>query len=263
MIDITFDQMEAWLALFIWPFTRIAGLISSAPVLNHSSIPRQGKIGLCLLLTIVIAPTLPPQPDVPILSWSNVGIMIEQLLIGVAIGFVMQIVFAIAQAAGDFIGMQMGLAFASFFSAESGTNTMILARFFYMISLLIFLSVNAHLVLINIVSQSFTSLPVAAFSLNANGFKILSEYAGTIFEAGLLLALPIVGILLLINLSMGILNRSAPQFTVFSVGFPITLTAGILLFSLLLKDAGGFLINIIDEGLGFCLLLIEQLALSP
>lgn len=263
MIEVTFDQMQNWLALFIWPFARIAGLISSAPLLNHSSIPRQVKIGLCLLLTVIISPTLPPLPDVEILSWANVGILIEQILIGVAIGFVMQIVFAIAQASGDFIGMQMGLGFASFFSAESGTNTMILARFFYIVSLLLFLSVNAHLLLINIISQSFASLPVAAFSLNANGFQMIAEYGATIFHAGLLLALPIVGILLLINISMGILNRSAPQFTVFSVGFPISLLAGILLFSLLLKDAGGFMINLFDEGLGFLGLLLEQFSSSP
>lgn len=258
MLQFTFEQLELWVAMFLWPFARISGLLASAPIFSHSSLPMRVKIGFGLLLTIVISPTLPPLPAVSILSWDSVAILIEQILIGFAIGTVMEIVFSIAQAAGDFIGLQMGLAFASFFSADTGSNTMILARILYIVSLLLFLALDGHLVLISIVADSFRLIPIAAFSLNLNGFLDLVNFAGNIFQLGLLLALPVIGVLLIINLSMGILNRAAPQFTVFSVGFPISLSVGILLFALLMTDLQGFLSNLFRRGFEFIMLLLEQ-----
>ncbi|BBI58856.1 hypothetical protein HSBAA_01620 [Vreelandella sulfidaeris] len=85
------------------------------PLWGHSSVPNQAKVGLAALISIVIAPILPAMPDIAVMSWAGVGIMIEQILIGLAMGLVMHIIFAVVQAAGDFIGLQMGLAFASFF----------------------------------------------------------------------------------------------------------------------------------------------------
>ncbi|TNE81972.1 MAG: flagellar biosynthetic protein FliR [Gammaproteobacteria bacterium] len=258
MLQITFSQMETWLALFIWPFTRITALLAAAPLLSHSSIPVRAKIGLAFLLTLLVSPLLPPLPDTPVLSWGSVGILVEQVLIGLAIGMAMSVVFSAVQAAGDMIGLQMGLAFASFFSPDTGANTMILARLLYMIALLLFLAVDGHLLLINILVGSFSLIPIAAFSLNPGGFMVLVNYAGIIFSAGLLLALPVLGVLLIINLAMGILNRAAPQFTVFSVGFPISLTVGILLFALLMQDLGGALMNLFDQGLIFTQQLLSD-----
>jgi len=258
MLQITFSQLETWLALFIWPFTRLTAFIATAPLLGHSSIPVRAKIGMAFVLTVLISPLLPPLPDAPVLSWASVGILVEQVLIGLAIGMTMNVVFAAVQAAGDMIGLQMGLAFASFFSPDTGANTMILARLLYMIALLLFLAVDGHLVLIQILAGSFSLIPIAAFSLDAGGFMMLVDYAGIIFSAGLLLALPVLGVLLIINLAMGILNRSAPQFTVFSVGFPISLTVGILLFALLMKDLGGVLVNLFDQGLSFAQMLLRE-----
>ena len=192
------------------------------------------------------------------LSWAGLGIIVEQLLIGVAIGTVMQVVFAIVQAAGDFIGLQMGLAFASFFSADSGANTMILARILYILSLMLFLAVDGHLLLLEVLVESFRLIPIAAFSLNANGFFAIASFAELIFKLGLLLALPVLGILLIINLSMGILNRAAPQFTVFSVGFPISLTVGLLLLVVLMTRLQGAVTRLFEQGFDFVIRLLEQ-----
>lgn len=262
MLQVTSLQLEMWLSLFLWPFVRITGLIAAAPIFSHSSIPMQLKIGLCVLLTVIIGPTLPPLPDVPILSWNSVAIMVEQIMVGLAIGMVMQIVFSIAQAAGDFIGLQMGLGFAAFFSPDTGANTMILARILYIISLLLFLAVDGHLALIDILSRSFLTIPIAAFSLNTEGFLGLVLFAGTIFKLGLLLALPVLGVLLVINLSMGILNRSAPQFTVFSVGFPISLTVGLMLFAVSMTEIESFLTGLFRMGFEFVQMMLTQ-GLSP
>ncbi len=260
MVELSFAQLQMWLALFLWPFTRIAAFITAAPLLSHSSVPNPVKVGFAVLLSVVVTSTLPPLPDVPLVSWAGVGIIVEQLLIGLSMGLVMQIVFAVVQAAGEFIGLQMGLAFATFFSPDTGANTMILSRLLYMLTLLMFLALDGHLLLIEILATSFTTLPVGQASLDAGAFDQLARFGSVIFMSGMLLALPLVATLLIMNLAMGILNRTAPQFTVFSIGFPMTLLAGIVLLTALMTDLGHFLEKLFLQGLQFLQQFVETLA---
>ena len=260
MVEVTFAQLQGWLVAFLWPFARITAFMAASPLWGHSSIPNQVKVGLAAIVAVVIAPVLPAMPNVPIMSWAGVGIMVEQILIGLAIGLVMHIIFAVVQAAGEFIGLQMGLAFASFFDLSSGTNIMVLSRILYMITLLMFLALNGHLMVLETLVMSFQTLPVGIGTLNPNAFELLARYAGTIFASGMLLALPLSGSLLIISLSLGILNRSAPQLTVFNIGFPTSLTVGLILLMVLMTDIGRFLQNLFSQGLAFMQSLIETMA---
>ncbi|RUR29193.1 flagellar biosynthetic protein FliR [Vreelandella nanhaiensis] len=261
MVEITFAQLQAWLIAFLWPFARITAFMAAAPLWGHTSIPNQAKVGLAALVTIVIAPILPAMPNVAIMSWAGVGIMVEQIIIGLAIGLVMHMVFAVVQAAGEYIGLQMGLGFASFFDASSGTNIMVLSRILYMITLLMFLAFNGHLMVLEALIMSFETLPIGLSGLNPGAFELLARYAGTIFASGMLLALPLVGSLLIINLALGILNRSAPQLTVFNIGFPTSLIVGLILMMVLMTDIGRFLQSLFSQGLGMVQMLIETMAL--
>tara|TARA_R110002012_G_scaffold68798_4_gene178569 strand:- start:177 stop:968 length:792 start_codon:yes stop_codon:yes gene_type:complete len=260
MVEVTFAQLQAWLVAFLWPFVRITAFMAVSPLWGHSSIPNQAKIGLAALVTIAIAPILPPMPNIAIMSWAAIGIMIEQILIGLAIGLVMHIVFAVVQAAGDFIGLQMGLAFASFFDTSSGTNIMVLSRILYMITLLMFLAMNGHLMVMETLIMSFQTLPIGIGTFNPGAFDLLARYAGTIFASGMLLALPVVASLLTINLALGILNRSAPQLTVFNIGFPTSLLVGLILMMVLMTDMSSFLERLFSQGLAFMQGLIETMA---
>nr|WP_297457493.1 flagellar biosynthetic protein FliR [uncultured Halomonas sp.] len=260
MIEVTFDQLQGWLIAFLWPFVRIAAFIMAAPLWGHSSIPTQVKIGLAAVLAIVISPVLPPLPDIPIMSWEGLGIMVEQMLIGIAIGLVMRVTLTVVMAAGEYIGLQMGLGFATFFSPALGTNTMILSRVLYIVTLLMLLAFNGHLVVIEILATSFETLPIGMGGFNPAAFEMLARYGGTIFVAGLLLALPVVASLLIINLSLGILNRASPQLTIFSVGFPLTLVVGLALMMVLMSDLAGFLERLFMEGFAFMRELIAVMA---
>ena len=260
MVEVTFAQLHGWLVILLWPFVRILAFFSAAPLWGHSSVPNQAKVGLAFLITLVIAPVLPAMPDVPIMSWAGLGLMVEQLLIGIAMGLVMHLIFAVVQAAGEFIGLQMGLAFATFFDAGSGTNTMILSRVLFMITLLLFLALGGHLMVLEALISSFYGLPVGIGAFNPAAFEMLVRYGGTIFVAGMSLALPLVGSLLIINLAMGILNRSAPQLTVFNIGFPMTLTIGLVLLMVLMTDISRFLQGLFSNGIQFLYSLIEALA---
>lgn len=260
MVEVTFAQLQGWLVAFLWPFVRITAFMAVSPLWGHSSVPNRVKVGLAALMCVAIAPLLPPMPDTPLMSWAGFGIIIEQIVIGLAIGLVMHIVFAVVQAAGEFIGLQMGLAFASFFDASSGTNIMVLSRILYMVTLLMFLAMNGHLMVLETLVMSFQTLPIGLDTLNANAFELLARYAGTIFASGMLLALPLVGSLLIINFALGILNRSAPQLTVFNIGFPTSLTVGLLLMMVLMTDLGRFLERLFSQGLHFMQGLIELMA---
>lgn len=259
MLEVSSAQLQAWVVMFFWPFARILSFVMAAPLLGHSSLPAQAKIGLALLLTVLVGATLPPLPEVSLLSWAGVGVLIEQVIVGLSMGFVMHIVFAVVMVAGEYIGLQMGLGFASFFSPDTGTNSMVLSRIFYMVALLVFLAFNGHLLMIQILAASFTSLPIGLAGLDAGAFNLMARYTSVVFASGLLLALPLVTALLMINLSMGILNRSAPQFTVFSIGFPMSLITGLILLGVLMSDFASFLDALFTQGLAFLQSFIEGL----
>ncbi len=248
LVSVNSDQLTLWVASFLWPFVRMLALISTAPVLGEKSVPRQVKVALSLLLTMIVAPTLGSIPQVPLVSSTGIWIVLQQVLIGVAMGLSMRAVFAIVQAAGDYVGLQMGLSFAAFFDPTSGGQTQVVARLLNLLALLIFMSVDGHLLLIMTLVESFTVLPVTEASLPARGWWVLVAAGSHIFTGGLMLSLPIVATLLAVNLAMGILNRVSPQFSIFAVGFPITLLIGMAMLQLLMPYLGPFMEPRFAEG---------------
>ena len=241
IVSFTSEQLAAWTTLFLWPFVRMLSLVSTAPVFGESVVPGKVRIAIAAVLTLVIAPTLAPLPSIPIVSLGGVWILIQQVLIGAAIGFSMRLLFAAVLAAGEYIGLQMGLSFASFFDPVSGGATMVVARLLNMLALLIFLAVDGHLLLINALAASFATVPISDAPMASHGWTLLVASGGQIFTTGLLLALPLVTALLTLNLAMGILNRASPQFSIFAVGFPLTLMAGIFMMEMLMPQLGAFL----------------------
>ena len=259
MISFTDAQLNAWLIGFLWPLTRILGLIMVAPVFGHRAVPSRVKIGLGIFVALIVAPTLPPMPDVGLGSWHGLFILVQQLLIGIGIGFIMRIVFAAVDAAGEIVGLQMGLGFASFFDPQSASQTLVLARFFNMLAVLIFLAVNAHLLLLGILTESFQTLPISIQPLSSGGFYNLAAFGSTVFAVGLQLSLPLIAILLMTNLSLGILTRSAPQLNIFAIGFPITLGVGLLVLHATMPIFVPQLAQVIRNGLDATTTIIQTL----
>lgn len=248
MFTVTYAQLNAWLTAFLWPFTRIAALVAAAPFFGHSALPARVKIALAAFITLIVAPTLPPMPQATVFSAAGVWIMVMQLLIGAALGFTMQLVFAAVEMAGSLVGLQMGLGFATFFDPSSSASAQVIASFLNMIALLAFLTFNGHLQVISALIGSFQSVPIAAAVYGPPGMKMLVEWGGAIFSAGLLLSLPVVIALLVASLSLGILNRAAPQIGVFQIGFSVTLMVGMLLIMLMLPNMIPFFAHLVDNG---------------
>jgi flagellar biosynthetic protein FliR len=246
MLHFTSDQFIQWLGLYFWPLLRVMALIMTAPVLSEKSIPKRVKIGLGMLITFVVAPNLPPV-NVAIFSPQAVWLALQQVLIGVAIGFTMQLAFAAIRTAGELIGLQMGLSFATFIDPGSHLNMPVLARIIDMLALLLFLTFNGHLWLISMLVDTFHTLPIGGNPVNSNAFMALVRAAGLIFLNGLMLALPVITLLLTVNLALGLLNRMAPQLSVFVIGFPITLTVGLILMGLLMPLIAPFCEHLFGE----------------
>ncbi|MGN6668458.1 MAG: flagellar biosynthetic protein FliR [Trinickia sp.] len=249
MFTVTYAQLNAWLTAFLWPFTRIAALIAMAPVLGHTSIPARVKIALAAFMTLIVAPTLPPMPAATVFSANGIWIMVSQFLIGAALGFTMQLVFAAVEMAGTLIGLQMGLGFATFFDPTANTSSQVISTFLNIIAMIAFLAFNGHLQVVAALIESFQSVPISAALVGPPGLHALARWGGSIFTAGLLLSLPVVIALLVANLSLGILNRAAPQIGVFQIGFSVTLMVGMLLLMLMLPNMIPFFAHLVDTGI--------------
>lgn len=249
MIEFSSAQITGWVMSFFWPFVRILAFVGVAPIFGENSAPRLVKIGIAVLLATVIAPTLDGIPAIPPLSYAGVWLLAQQVVIGIAIGLVMRVVFAAVQAAGAYIGLQMGLGFATFYSAALGTNTVVLSRFLNLFAILMFLAMNGHLVMIRILARTFQIVPIGSAGLDASAWHIIAHWGGTVFSAGLILALPLIAALLAANLAMGILNRASPQLSIFSIGFPMTLIAGLVMLMFMAPLLGRVYGGMFEAGL--------------
>jgi flagellar biosynthetic protein FliR len=228
MITLSSADLNAWLTAFLWPLARILALLAAAPVLGNMAAPTRLKIGLGVMLALIIAPTLGALPKVEPASPEGLFVLGQQILIGLAMGLAMRIVFSAVEMAGEIAGLQMGLGFATFFSAQSDGSTLVMGKFLGLLATLIFLSLDGHLLMISVLAESFHVFPISAEPFSAGGWKILADWGSFIFLAGLQLALPVVAALLITNLALGILTRASPQLNVFAVGFPITLMVGMV-----------------------------------
>ncbi|WP_395490718.1 flagellar biosynthetic protein FliR [Cedecea davisae] len=246
MIHVDSNQWLDWLSLYFWPLLRVLALVMTAPILSERSIPKRVKLALGLMITFTVAPTL-PLTGVTIFSAAGFWLAVQQILIGVALGFTMQFAFAAVRTAGEIVGLQMGLSFATFFDPGSRLNMPVLARFLDILAMLLFLTFNGHLWLISMLVDTFHTLPIGGEPINSNAFMALTRAGGLIFLNGMMLALPLITLLLTLNIALGLLNRMAPQLSVFVIGFPVTLSIGMLILMALMPLIAPFTEHLFGE----------------
>ncbi len=217
----------AWITPWLWPFFRVMGLFTAAPVLSMRVIPRRVRMGLGVLIVMAAQPTLPDMPVVALNSPQALMVLTQQVLIGLTMGFAARVVFASIEFAGELVGLQMGLNFASFFDPMSGGQATAVSRFYGTCAAWLFVVMNGHLMLTAAVVRSFETFPVSAEPLAFLQVVQPQVWGAEIFKTGLWVALPVVAMLMLVNLVMGLVARVSPQMNIFSIGFPITLGVGL------------------------------------
>lgn len=249
MITLTSGDMNTWIAALLWPLTRILALIAASPLFGNKSIPGRVKVALAVMLALIMAPAIPAAPAVDPVSWAGLLILIQELLIGLAMGFAVRIVFAAVEMAGEVASLTMGLGFASFFDPLTQGRSSAVSQFLALVATMAFLAVNAHLVLLEALAESFFTLPISATPISIGAPYEMVRWGAKIFSAGLQLSLPIVAALLICNIALGILTRAAPQLNIFGIGFPISLGVGLLVLSIVLPYLGGPIQSLFNQGI--------------
>ncbi|WP_443113721.1 flagellar biosynthetic protein FliR [Herbaspirillum seropedicae] len=234
MLTFSSQQLYIWVAMFIWPTTRILGLMAIAPPFGSASVPMLVKVLLGVAIGAVIAPDVPIPPAIEPTSMTGIMILLQQLLIGLSMGFAMRIVFAAVEAAGEFTSTTMGLSFAAFFDPQTQGRTAVISQVFSLLATMVFLNLNGHLILLQVMAESFHTLPITGQPITTEGFHQLVLWGAKIFSMGLQLSLPLLIALLITNFALGVLTRAAPQLNLFGIGFSITMLAGFILIGITL-----------------------------
>ena len=228
MISISEAQLVAWISPIFWPFLRVLAVFTTAPVFSSRAFPTRAKIALAFFVALATQASL---PDMPVIGFNDpqaMGAVVQQVGIGLAIGFVVRLVFSAVELAGEVVGFQMGLNFAAFFDPTLNAQSSAVARFFGQMTALLFVVMNGHLMVLAAIIQSFRSFPVDQNFLEALGRMKLYQLGSDLFASALWIALPMVGMLMFANLALGIISRVAPQMNIFAIGFPITLVVGLV-----------------------------------
>jgi flagellar biosynthetic protein FliR len=228
---------------------RIGAAFIAAPVFSAVSIPVTVRVtlsGAIGLLVLAAHPVTPPAQLFAIATFLSIA---AEALVGFAIGFVLQIAFAAPMIASEVIGTSMGIGFASAIDPINGHSTPALGQFFSMMLTLLFLSVNGHLILVEMIVKSYDVLPPGDAWLSVDQLKNIAFFGGYTFMAGLLLALPVGFLLLCLNLVVGMLSRSAPALNLFAVGLPMSLAVGVIALAMAFPAMGDYLLVIINQAL--------------
>jgi flagellar biosynthetic protein FliR len=227
MLTFTEADVLAWVTPILWPFLRVLALFSAMPVFAQRGVAMRLRIGLAFLIAVWAQAALPPTAPIARASSAAVVAVLQQVLLGVALGFAVRIVFSAVEFAGELVGLQMGMNFATFFSPMSGGEQTAVSRFYGISIAWLFIVTGGHLLVIGAVVQSFSAFPVAGDPFDVLRALQPQRWGAEIFRLGLWIALPLLAMLLFTNLILGVISRVAQQMNVFAIGFPITLGVGL------------------------------------
>jgi len=226
MLVLTTEQIGLFLGGIFWPFVRISAMLMAAPVFGARMMPVRIRILMAAAFSMVAIPMLPPVPAVDPISFQALIILFQQVLIGVAMGFMIQMVFQTLVIAGETIANGMGLGFARMVDPANGVQVPVVSQFLIVMATLLFVILNGHLMLIELVVESFRWLPISAQGLSTQGAWEIASRGTQMFAGAVLVAIPAVVAMLVVNISMGVITRAAPQMNIFAVGFPLMILLG-------------------------------------
>lgn len=251
-------EITALIGAYIWPFARIGGLLLTAPVFSSKSLPIRARVSLALALSVLVAPLLPKIPAVDFLSLESLLIMLNQVIIGITIGFVLRLVFGVFVLAGQIFAMQTGLGFSMMNSPQDGVQVTVVGQFYVIATTLMFLSLHGHLFLIQLLVESFDKIPIGLHGINIQAFWLIVNWGSDFYRHAVMVVMPAIAAMLMINFSFGIMAKAAPQLNPFSVGFMMTIIFGFVILYLTLPHLLDYFIQLMEEGFGLIDTIIEM-----
>lgn len=234
MISLSAHQLQDFAAGLYWPFVRVGSCFMIAPAFGAETVPARVRIVLAGSITLLIAPLLPAPAALAPFSGAGALVTAQQLLIGLALGFCMRILFDSVTLGGQMLANSMGLSMAynvdPLHAADAATPA--IGQLYTLLVMLTFLSLNGHLALIEVLVQSFHTLPIGTAGLGAAGLHTVAGWGSQLFAGALTIALPGVTALLIVNLAFGVMSRAAPAFNLFAIGLPVSLVFGLVIVAL-------------------------------
>jgi flagellar biosynthetic protein FliR len=242
-------EISALVGTFFWPFIRIGAMFIAAPIMGTRMVPVRVRVIMAATLTLLIAPSLPDIPVVDVFSVSGFLIVLQQILIGATMGFLLQLVFSALVMAGEHMAFSMGLGFASMIDPQNGVSVPVVSQFFTVIATLLYLTMDGHAILLEVLADSFYTLPIAVHGLDRDVFWTVISWGSAMFLYAVHIALPVVASLMLIQLALGVMTRAAPQLNIFSVGFPLTMLMGFITIMILMRVFLPVFGRVLNDGL--------------
>ena len=233
-MNFTGAELITFLSSLLWPFMRISAMFAAAPIFSARNVPVRIRVLMAMAIAFILLPVIPEPPVVDLISAEALVISISQVLIGLAMGFILQMVFSAFIIAGQSVATAMGLGFASMIDPQNGVQVPVISQAFLIMATLVFLALNGHLIFIEVLADSFKNMPIGPFLLSPDALWQLVIWGSDMFAGGMLIALPAVAALLLVNLAFGVTSRAAPQLNIFAVGFPIMIMLGLAFLILIL-----------------------------
>ena len=258
MLLLTTTEIAHLVHMWLWPFFRIAGLLMTAPIIGTRSVPMRIRIIIALAITVVIFPVIPEPPNVPPVSAEGFFISIQQVIIGIAMGLCVRVVFIALEIAGQAIGQLMGLMLASMVDPLNGNQVPIIGQFYILLATLLFLTVDGHLMMIAVLAQSFSTLPIGAAGISSNGVWEFLIWTGRIINTAVIIALPAMVSLLIVNLGFGVMTRSAPLLYIFAVCFPLMILLGVVIVFFSLDSFIPHMQRMFDDGISMMASMVSN-----
>ncbi|MAY39671.1 MULTISPECIES: flagellar biosynthetic protein FliR [Spongiibacter] len=236
MIAVNEAQILSWLAAVWLPFARISGAMLTAPLFSASYIPARAKILFSVVLCVILLPLLPTPPAVNIISLEGMLLLANELLIGLCIGFIVQLVFDAIVLAGQLIANGMGLGFAMMVDPQRGVQVPVLSQYLLIICMLLFVAMGGHLEFIKLMARSFELWPSASRSVEPAAIDSVVAWGAELFAGAIRVSIPAIIALLVVQVAVGVISRAAPTLNLFAVGFPLAMLMGYLIVDQLIPN---------------------------
>lgn len=237
------------LPVFLLVLARASAMFATMPIFGGQNVPALARAGTILVMTVVVLPILPPQPDLD-LDWGFLAALLKEIGVGLVMGFAASFIFDGVTLAGELVGMQMGFGAAQMFNPQSERQIPLIAQFFFIVALFTFFALDGHHWLVVAFVKSFQVVPFGQLTVTGQLIQQILHLVSGVFLVAFILMVPVVGVLLLVDLVMAIVSKTIPQLQVIFLSFPIKIYVGLVTLALLLPFFVAYLRKVFAQSLG-------------
>ena len=248
-MNLNYQTVISQFSQVIWPLLRISGLFLTMPLISSVLVPMRIRLVFAMTLAFLCAPAISTSLSFLHFNSAYVAFIVHELLLGLLMGFVLQLVFQVFVLGGQVIAMQAGLGFATMVDPASKASVPLVSQLYLMMMSLTFLSLNGHLAVLDALLSSFRQMPVGTIAVGLSAIGSVLTFSGWMFKEAVLVSLPAILSLLIVNLAFGVMTRVAPQLNIFSMGFPITLLMGIVIIRISLPGVSAQIADSLEQGM--------------